>query len=78
MSLELGGGNRDRFKYDFNLRFITSNEMEEADLVLTNIPNLLEEELRFSKQVHLFDFPFNHRDFIEIERKMKAIVHEMR
>ena len=68
----------DRFKYDFNLRFITSNEMEEADLVLTNIPNLLEEELRFSKQVHLFDFPFNHRDFIEIERKMKAIVHEMR
>lgn len=63
----------DRFKYDFNVGFVEADNMEEADLVLTNIPNLLEEELRFSKQVHLFDFPFTHRDFIEIEKKMKAI-----
>lgn len=67
----------DRFKYDFNLSFVDASEVDEADLVLTNIPNLLEEELRFSRQVHLFDFPFNHRDFIEIERKMKAITREL-
>lgn len=67
----------DRYKYDFNLRFVDVADMEEANLVLTNIPNLLEEELRFSKQVHLFDFPFNYRDFIEIERKMRALTHEI-
>lgn len=68
----------DRYKYDFNLRFVEASELDQADLVLTNIPNLLEEELRFSKKIHLFDFPFNHRDFLEIEKKMKALIHEMK
>ena len=62
-----------RFKYDFNVQFVTKDEADEAVLVLTNIPNMLEEELRFSHKVHLFDFPFNQRDFMEIERKLRAI-----
>lgn len=62
-----------RFKYEFNLAFVQENDLDTADLILTNIPNVLEEELRFSNKVHLFEFPFNQRDFAEIERKMKGI-----
>ena len=63
-----------RLKMEFNLRFVSLEEVEEADLVLTNIPNILEEELRFSSKVHLFDFPFNHRDYMGIEKKLRYIV----
>ncbi|MEG0254029.1 MAG: helix-turn-helix domain-containing protein [Vagococcus sp.] len=62
-----------RFKYEFNIAFINENVLDTADLILTNIPNVLEEELRFSNKVHLFEFPFSQRDFAEIERKMKGI-----
>ena len=65
-----------RFKYEFNLTFIEANDEDSADLILTNIPNVLEEELRFSHKVHLFEFPFNQRDFLEIERKVRAISQE--
>lgn len=63
----------DRFKYEFNLSFVGNEEIDQASLVLTNIPNLLEEKLRFSRKIHLFDFPFNQRDFMEIERKLRGI-----
>lgn len=65
-----------RFKYDFNVQFVTKEEADNPDLVLTNIPNMLEEELRFSHKVHLFDFPFNQRDFVEIERKLRTITQD--
>ncbi len=65
-----------RFEYEFNLAFIETNEKRTADLILTNIPNVLEEKLRFSQKVHLFEFPFNQRDFLEIERKFRGISQE--
>ena len=68
---------RDRYKYDFNLQFVELSEAVTADIVLTNIPNTMEEELRDTHKVHLFDFPIKLRDFTEIERKLMSISQEM-
>ncbi|MGO2082748.1 helix-turn-helix domain-containing protein [Vagococcus sp.] len=62
------------FKFDFNLKVLENNEDESADLILTNIPNLFEEEHRFSYSIHLFDYPFKPRDFSDIEKKLKIII----
>ncbi|MDA9470930.1 helix-turn-helix domain-containing protein [Enterococcus sp. 5H] len=63
----------DRFKHDFNITFLPDQSLQNSDIVLTNIPNIIEEEQRFTYKVHLFDFPIKLRDFIEIERKLKLV-----
>ncbi|MGX7148439.1 helix-turn-helix domain-containing protein [Enterococcus ureasiticus] len=63
----------DRFKHDFNIIFLKDQQLQQSDIVLTNIPNTIEEEQRFTYKVHLFDFPIKLRDFIEIERKLKLV-----
>lgn len=63
----------DRFKHDFNISFLTHQLLHESDIVLTNIPNIIEEQQRFSYKVHLFDFPIKSSDFQEIEKKLKIV-----
>ncbi|MGX7014300.1 helix-turn-helix domain-containing protein [Vagococcus silagei] len=61
------------FKFDFNLIVLENDEEEKADLILTNIPNLFEEQHRFSYDIHLFEYPFKPRDFNDIEKKLRII-----
>lgn len=65
----------DRFKHDFNIIFLKDQSLQDSDIVLTNIPNIIEEEQRFTYKVHLFDFPIKLRDFIEIEKKLKLVAY---
>lgn len=66
----------DRFKHDFNLTFLDSQQLLSADLILTNVPNIMEEEQRFSDKIHLFDFPFKSNDFIELEKKLRHVIQQ--
>lgn len=65
----------DRFRHDFNVRFVLEDEKEKTDIILTNIPNTIEEQERFSYRVQLFDYPIKTRDFSEIEYKLKRTSH---
>lgn len=66
----------DRYKHDFNIVFADKKTVTEWDLILTNIPNIIEEKQRLTYKVHLFDFPIKLRDFLEIEKKLKIIAQE--
>ncbi|RGI31042.1 helix-turn-helix domain-containing protein [Melissococcus sp. OM08-11BH] len=65
-----------RYKYDYHIVFKTLNETKRIDLVLTNIPNTLEEMNRYSPHVQLFDYPIKERDLIDIGKKLQLLVQE--
>lgn len=66
----------DRFKHDFNIVFLDTQQLMEADLILTNIPNIIDEEQRFTYRIHLFDFPFKSKDFIDLEIQLRQIIQK--
>lgn len=59
----------DRFKYEFNLIFIDSNNMQVPDIVLTNIA--LEE---YKKESLLISYPIGKRDILKIKEALASIV----
>lgn len=65
-----------RYKYEYHIVFKTLNHEEEIDLVLTNIPNTLEENNQYSSHVQLFDYPIKERDLIEIGKKCQLLAQE--
>ncbi|MGY3767009.1 helix-turn-helix domain-containing protein [Vagococcus vulneris] len=66
----------DRFKHDFNLTFLPRSKRDDADLIFTNIPNLIEEKNRFEDNLLLFDFPLKSRDIVELEHKLKLNIQK--
>ncbi|AQP53470.1 hypothetical protein CBF34_08185 [Vagococcus penaei] len=66
----------DRFKHDFNLSFLDMSQKDKADIIFTNVPNLIEERQRFTYGILLFDFPIKLRDFIELEKKLQIVVQK--
>lgn len=65
-----------RYKYDYHIVFKTLADNRMIDLVLTNIPNTLEENNQYSPHVQLFDYPIKERDLIEIGKKCQLLAQE--
>lgn len=57
----------DRFKYEFNLIFIDSNNMQVPDIILTNI--VLEEH---KKKAILISYPIGKRDILKIREALTS------
>ncbi len=65
-----------RYKYDYHIVFKSISDTEPIDIVLTNIPNTLEENNRYSPHIQLFDYPIKERDLIDIGKKLQLLVQE--
>ena len=65
-----------RYKYDYHIVFKKLTDTHKIDLMLTNIPNTLEEMNRYSSHVQLFDYPIKERDLIDIGKKLQYLAQE--
>ena len=62
-----------RYKYDYHIEFKSFNEIDNIDLVLTNIPNTMEEKNQHSPHNQLFDYPLKERDLIDLGKKLQML-----
>lgn len=62
-----------RYENRYNLTFLEDSSFDQADIVLTNIPNIIEERKIYDYTVHYFDYPIRMRDSIEFDNKIKHI-----
>jgi len=62
-----------RYKYEYHIEFKTINDTDAIDLVLTNIPNTLEEHNQYSPHNQLFDYPLKERDLIDLGKKLQLL-----
>lgn len=63
----------DYYRHTFNLSFINENEREKADIIMTNIPYLLNSKPEQSPSFYFFDTPLKTRDIVSLKDKFFEI-----
>lgn len=65
-----------RYQNKFNLIFLTDSHLGQADIVVTNIPNIVTNKQHSPYDIHYFDYPIRTRDIIELDKRIYSIHEE--
>lgn len=62
-----------RYGLSYNLNILKEEEFEKADIIMTNIPRVLDLKDSYDLKILYFDYPIDYKKAKEFEKHMKAV-----